>query len=426
MRIPETLSALEDQGVIERVLRPLMSGKEAQVYLVVCAGTEYVAKVYKQADRRTFKHRATYTEGRKVRNSRDQRAIDKRTQHGKAQDEAAWRSTEVDMIHRLHSAGVRVPVPHNYIDGVLVMELVKDVDGQPAPRLGDLDFTPDEATWIYERLVRDVVRMLCAGVVHGDLSDFNVLLSHDGPVIIDFPQSIDAAKNGSARTLLLRDVENLHRFHQRFVPKARRQPFGEEMWALYENNQLTPETVLRGLWKSERKQANVEGVLQLIGEANEDERRRRAAIGQDATRSQPRPRRVEVVVDKALTRHKAPLPRGPRPQPGVTDGPRPPRPPASHSPQRPPPQRPAHGSPSRGAAGVHDGARPPPVQRPAAAHRGAAPVPPRRPDAASGSAEAALAGAPKRRRRRRKSKSATGNPSLQRPLGTAKGDRSTD
>src|SRR6185295_12797315 len=174
MRMPETLSSLVDEGIIEEVLRPLMSGKEAQVYLVVAGGKYAVAKIYKEAQNRTFKHRAEYTEGRKVRNSRDQRAIGKRSKHGRQQDEAAWRSTEVDMIHRLHAAGVRVPVPYHFVDGVLVMELILDADGNPAPRLGDVGLDRDAAVAIYDRLVREVVKMLCAGVVHCDLSEFNV------------------------------------------------------------------------------------------------------------------------------------------------------------------------------------------------------------------------------------------------------------
>ena len=179
MRVPESLVPLFDYGVIEDVVRPLLSGKEAHVYLVVSGGRYAVAKIYKDAQSRSFKHRAEYTEGRKVRNTRDQRAIANRSKHGREKDEAAWRSTEVDMIHRLHAAGVRVPVPYHFIEGVLLMELVTDGDGQPAPRLGDLSFDPDSARAMYDRLIRAAVQMLCAGVVHGDLSEFNVLVGAD-------------------------------------------------------------------------------------------------------------------------------------------------------------------------------------------------------------------------------------------------------
>ena len=293
MRMPDALSSLVDEGIIDEVLRPLMSGKEAQIYLVVAGGKQCVAKVYKEAQNRTFKHRADYTEGRKVRNSRDQRAIDKRSKHGRGQDEAAWRSTEVDMIYRLHAAGVRVPAPYQFIDGVLVMELVTGASGEPAPRLGEVNFSPEQAAAVHEHLLREVVRMLCAGVVHGDLSDFNVLMGAEGPVIIDLPQAVDPSKNQNARKLLLRDVDNLQRFLSRFVPSARRVPYAEEMWALYESNQLTPETVLRGHYRPSQKKADTSALLELIGEVNEDERRRRAATEPQGAR---RPRRVEIEV----------------------------------------------------------------------------------------------------------------------------------
>lgn len=279
MRIPDSLASLFEYGVLDDVVRPLMSGKEAQVYLVVSGGKYAVAKIYKEAQNRTFKHRSEYTEGRKVRNSRDQRAIGKRSKHGRQQDEAAWRSTEVDMIHRLHAAGVRVPVPYHFIDGVLVMELILDADGNPAPRLGDIALDRDAAMALYERLVREVVKMLCAGVVHCDLSEFNVLVSGDGPVIIDFPQSIDSAHNQNARKLLVRDVDNLHRFLQRAVPGARRPPYAQEMWSLYEQNLLTPDTRLRGDYRPPVARANTASVLDLIDDANRDERRRRDSLG---------------------------------------------------------------------------------------------------------------------------------------------------
>ena len=298
VRMSDVLSSLVDEGVIEAVSRPLMSGKEAQIYLVEAAGKEYVAKVYKEAANRTFKHRSDYTEGRKVRNSRDQRAIDKRSKHGRSQDESAWRSTEVDMIYRLAAAGVRVPAPYQFIDGVLIMELVRGADGEPAPRLGDARVTPEQAQSIYDQLIRETIRMLCAGVVHGDLSDFNVLLAVDGPVIIDFPQSVDPAKNQNARKLLLRDVDNLYRYVSRFVPGLRRIPYAEEMWSLYESNQLRPDTVLRGQYRDTRKQVDTQALLDLIGEEKRDADRRRPQTGATpaGTTSTVRPRRVEVVV----------------------------------------------------------------------------------------------------------------------------------
>ena len=215
MRVPESLASLAEFGVIEEVLRPLMSGKEAQVFLVVSKGKEVIAKVYKEAQSRAFKNRAEYTEGRGTRNSRDQRAMGKRTSYGKEKNEEAWHSTEVDMLRLLHRAGVRVPTPLTYMDGVLLMELIAGEDGEPAPRLSDAPFTHEEAEEVYQTLLQQVVRMLCAGVVHGDLSEFNVLMSAGGPVIIDLPQAVNASKNPHSRKLLIRDVDNLHRFLRR-------------------------------------------------------------------------------------------------------------------------------------------------------------------------------------------------------------------
>ena len=287
MRVPESLVPLFDYGVLDEVVRPLMSGKEAHVYLVVSGGRYAVAKIYKDAQNRSFKHRAEYTEGRKVRNTRDQRAIANRSKHGREKDEAAWRSTEVDMIHRLHAAGVRVPVPYHFIEGVLLMELVTDADGHPAPRLGDLPFDAASARAMYDRLIRATVQMLCAGVVHGDLSEFNVLIAGDGPVVIDFPQSVDTAHNANARKLLIRDVDNLHRFLARHVPSFRRVPLAEEMWSLHEQNLLTPETRLRGDFRVAERAANTASVLELIGDANRDERKRRDALGLRGGPSEP-------------------------------------------------------------------------------------------------------------------------------------------
>lgn len=275
MRIPESLRALVEYGLVQEVVRPLMSGKEAQVYLVISDGEERVAKIYKDAENRSFKHRAEYTEGRGVRNTRDQRAIGKRSTHGRAQDEAAWRATEVNMISRLQVAGVRVPVAYNFIDGVLIMELVKDAEGNPAPRLGDRSFSEEHARAIYDVLIHAVSRMLCAGVVHGDLSDFNVLLAADGPVLIDFPQAVDSAHNPNARKLLLRDVDNLHDFLGRFVKNPQRLPYGEEMWDLYERNLLTPDTPLTGRYRAAQRKADTAAVLSLIEDAHRDEQRRR-------------------------------------------------------------------------------------------------------------------------------------------------------
>ncbi|MCB9628779.1 MAG: hypothetical protein H6725_15515 [Sandaracinaceae bacterium] len=279
MNVPASLLPLVDDGIIEEVVRPLMSGKEAQVYLVVAGGTERVAKVYKDAQHRSFKHRADYTEGRRTRNSRDQRAVARRTKHGRSQDEAAWRSTEVDMIYRLRAAGVRVPEPYIFSDGVLVMEFITDAAGFAAPRLGDANLSRDEAVFVFEALMQEVIRMLCAGVVHGDLSDFNVLLGERGPVVIDFPQAMDAASNRNARNILIRDVDNLHNFLSRCSRDYRPKPFAQEMWALFERGELLPDTKLRGLYRPDTKQADVGGLLREIGDARRDAVR--AGLAQD-------------------------------------------------------------------------------------------------------------------------------------------------
>ena len=253
MQIPPALTPLFDDGILEQVVRPLRSGKEAEVFLVISRGELCVAKVYKDLDERSFKNRADYMEGRKTRNSRDQRAVDKGTKHGREREEAAWKYTELGMMRRLHAAGVRVPVPHTFSDGVLVMECVLDVDGTPAPRLGERSFDAEGAQRMYELLLREVVRMLALGIVHGDLSDFNVLLSGDEPVIIDFPQSVDAVENTHAKKLLLRDVDNLYRFLSKYVPDAPRLPYGEEMWNLHEKHALTADTPLTGNWRKSDK-----------------------------------------------------------------------------------------------------------------------------------------------------------------------------
>lgn len=294
MKTPESLEQLIEFGIIDEVIRPLMSGKEAQIYVVRTGVEEAVAKVYKEASQRTFKHRAEYTEGRRTRNSRDQRAISKRTQHGRKQDEAAWRNAEVDMIARARRAKVRVPEAINFVDGVLVMELVKDEHGDPAPRLGDLSFSAEEAREIYQGLIQGVVRLLCAGVIHGDLSDFNVLMGKDGPVFIDFPQAVDPATNQNARKLLLRDVDNLHRFLERHVPEHRRRPFGQEMWSLYEANRLDPDTALAGNYRTPKGKANTAEVLALIADADAEERERRDDRGEDRPLVARKPQRVVV------------------------------------------------------------------------------------------------------------------------------------
>jgi RIO kinase 1 len=261
LKIPRRLQPLVDDGIVDSVTRQLMSGKEAMVFIVRCGGESRCAKVYKEADRRSFRQAVDYTENRKTKNSRDARAIAKRTRFGRESQEAAWQSAEVDALYRLAAAGVRVPRPYGFHAGVLLMELVTDNAGNAAPRLNDVELEPAAAIDLHERLVREVVRMLCAGVVHGDLSEFNILLGADGPVIIDLPQAIDAAGNNHAKKMLLRDVDNLRRFLGRFAPALLATDFGNEIWALYQAGMLTPEVVLTGQFASNDAPVDLDGVL---------------------------------------------------------------------------------------------------------------------------------------------------------------------
>lgn len=368
MKTPESLATLMDYGIIREVIRPLMSGKEAQVYVVVAGGEECVAKVYKEANQRTFKHRSSYMEGRRTRNSRDQRAMSKHTQHGRKKDEDAWRTTEVEMIYRLRDAGVRVPEPINFVDGVLVMELVKDADGHPAPRLGDLMFSPRRAHEIYLELIREVVRMLCAGVIHGDLSDFNVLMSLDGPVLIDFPQSVDPTRNPNGKELLLRDVDNLHRFLARFAPDEPVRPHGEEIWSLYQANRLEPDTGLTGRYRAPEGRADTAEVMALIEDASRDERMRRDGrrADDDVDDEYRAPAPFRTVVDFASERKPRPSARardgekrGARPARRRRGGKKSPAP-AANVPARP----------SRSEATTADAAKPAGTKRPRRRGRG--------------------------------------------------------
>lgn len=307
MRVPESLAPLVDQGVIQEVIRPLMSGKEAQVFLVLSEDERRVAKVYKDASQRSFKHRADYTEGRKVRNTREMRAMGKRSRYGRKRVEAQWRNAEVDAIFRLRDAGVAVPIPYDFIEGVLIMELIQDEHGEPAPRLIDRKFTADEGMRVFRTLLTEVQLMLCAGVVHGDLSDFNVLMSERGPIIIDFPQAVDPAHNNNARKLLIRDVRNLTSFLARHTPQLKGKRFGEEMWDLYERGKLTPETVLTGKFKRSTKKVETSALLAEIEELERENRERRERLGLGPARPARKPVKV----------------RGPTPRPVSAKGPPP-------------------------------------------------------------------------------------------------------
>jgi len=271
MQVPKRLQPLLEEGVIDGVVRQLMSGKEAMVFVVRAGGETRCAKVYKEADRRSFRQAVDYTENRRTKNSREARPMAKRTRFGRGAQERAWQSAEVDALNRLAAAGVRVPRPYNFHEGVLVMELVTDAEGNAAPRLNDVELSADVARDFHLRLIAEVVRMLCAGVIHGDLSEFNVLAGADGPVIIDLPQAVDAAGNNHARAMLERDVANLRGFFGRWAPEILATNYGGEIWACYEAGALTPATPLTGLFTREEKDVDLEGVVREIGDAEREE-----------------------------------------------------------------------------------------------------------------------------------------------------------
>lgn len=296
MKIPERLEPLVEQGIIEGVLRPLMSGKEASLFIVAADGDFCVAKVYKDAQQRSFKHRAGYMEGRRIRNSRQRRAMEKGSKFGKEQMEAAWQNAEVDALYRLHAAGLRVPRPHLYTDGVLLMDLILDAEGKPAPRLWDVEFTEAEAVDLHQWLIRQIVWMLCAGMVHGDLSEYNVLLAWDGPMIIDLPQATDAAQNTNSKELFLRDVANLTNFLARFAPEIAATQYGPEIWSLFERSKLFPDSVLTGKFAGSERKADTRSVLREIETAARDAQMKLEIDGPVKGRANDAPRRIAAAI----------------------------------------------------------------------------------------------------------------------------------
>ncbi|MDP2904198.1 MAG: PA4780 family RIO1-like protein kinase [Methylovulum sp.] len=270
MKTPKSIEPLVADGLVDEVLRPLKSGKEASVYVVVSEGEIRCAKVYKEANKRGFHKQALYQEGRKVRNSRQERAMNKNTKFGRKQQEDVWQNAEVDALYRLAAAGVRVPKPYNFVGGVLLMELVTDGQGSAAPRLNDLELTREEALAYHGLLVREVVRMLCAGIVHGDLSEYNILIDAEGPVIIDLPQAVDAAANNNAARMLERDVDNLCAYFGQFAPELLATRYGKEIWKLYESGLLHPDVKLTGRFKGSEKVADVRSIMREINDAKEE------------------------------------------------------------------------------------------------------------------------------------------------------------
>ncbi|OED41135.1 kinase [Chromatiales bacterium (ex Bugula neritina AB1)] len=267
MKTPKRIQPLVEDGLVDEVLRPLMSGKEATVYVVRCGREIRCAKVYKEASKRSFKQAVQYQEGRKGRNSRRNRAIEKGSKYGRAQQEEEWHTAEVDALYKLAAAGVRVPEPYGCFDGVLLMELVTNEHGEVAPRLNDVSMEPDQAREHHALVMKYVMRMLCAGLVHGDLSEFNVLVNEEGPIIIDLPQAVDAAANNHAKSMLERDIQNMTNYYGRFAPELLVSRYHKEMWALFETGKLHPDYVLTGHFHKVEKAADVDSVMLQIKEA---------------------------------------------------------------------------------------------------------------------------------------------------------------
>ncbi|HVC30147.1 MAG TPA: PA4780 family RIO1-like protein kinase [Steroidobacteraceae bacterium] len=275
MKVPQGLQPLIDDGVIDEVVRSLKSGKEATVYMVRSGTHLRCAKVYRDMAQRSFQRRAQYQEGRKVRGSRETRAMSRSTRFGRREQEHEWKNAEVDALYRLVAADVRVPRPFGYFSDVLIMELVTDAAGNPAPRLGEVELAPDVAREYHGFLMRQIVRMLSLGLIHGDLSEFNVLLAPEGPVIIDLPQVVNASGNNAAFAMLERDVNNIRAALGRFAPELLQTEFAREMWALYEQGELHPDSPLTGVVVLEERPADAGGVIQVIEDAREEAIRRR-------------------------------------------------------------------------------------------------------------------------------------------------------
>lgn len=274
MKVPKRLLPLYEEGLIDEVLSQLMSGKEATVYVVRCGSATRCAKVYKDANQRSFKQAASYRDGRKVQNSRQARAMEKGTRYGRQMQEAAWQNAEVDALFRLAHAGVRVPQPYICTDGVLLMELVTDADGNVAPRLNDVDMTEARALDMHRALLTEVVRMLCAGVIHGDLSEYNILLAADGPVIIDLPQAVDAAGNSEAASMLERDVDNLAGYFGRYAPQLLDAHYGKEIWALFEAGELQVDVELTGRIEVDTRPVDLDALMDEVEDARLEEEAR--------------------------------------------------------------------------------------------------------------------------------------------------------
>jgi RIO kinase 1 len=274
MKTPAGLQPLIDDGIIDEVIRSLKSGKEATVYLVRAGNELRCAKVYRDMGQRSFKQRTRYQEGRKVRGSREMRAMNKSTRYGRKEQEENWKNAEVDALYQLAHMGLRVPKPVGYFYDVLVMQLITNEDGDPAPRLGEVHLSAELAREYHRILIRQITGMLSVGLIHGDLSEFNVLIAPDGPVIIDLPQAVNAAGNNSAFEMLERDVNNIRHTLGRFAPELLETRYAEEMWSLFKEGTLQADTPLTGIFVKDDKAADVNSVLVTIEDAREEAIRR--------------------------------------------------------------------------------------------------------------------------------------------------------
>jgi len=288
MKTPKQLEDLVEDGLIDDVVNRLMSGKEADVYVVRCGDELRCAKIYKDVEKRSFKQAVQYTEGRRVRNTRRARAMGKGTKYGRLENEQSWHNAEVDALKKLADAGVRVPHPYFCLDGVLLMELVTNEEDEVAPRLADVSMSEEVALKDHAKVMESVIRMLCAGLVHGDLSEFNVLVDANGPVIIDLPQAVDAAANNHAQTMLDRDVNNMTRYYSRFAPELKGRLYAKEIWALYQEGKLHPDTKLTGLYEEETDVADVDAVVEEIQAAYAAEQKRLERMGELDQKKQSR------------------------------------------------------------------------------------------------------------------------------------------
>jgi len=278
MKTPKRIKPLVEDGIVDEVISRLMSGKEADVYIVRCGSKIRCAKVYKEAAKRSFKKAVQYQEGRKVRNSRRARAMEKGSKFGRKQQEETWQNAEVDALYKLAAAGVRVPEPYGCFDGVLIMELITDDEGDVAPRLNDVSMPEDQAIEDHALMMQYVMRMLCVGLIHGDLSEFNVLVDDYGPVIIDLPQAVDAAANNHAQSMLARDVNNMTTYYSQFAPDLAKTKYAKEMWALFEEGDLHPDLQLTGQFEESAEAADVDSIVEEIKAAWEEEQARLARI----------------------------------------------------------------------------------------------------------------------------------------------------